>query len=187
MRRLRPDRNPLRRRTDRAETALIAALLAAFLAFAPFAAITAAHWAHAAGLREQRSEQASWHEVPAVLLQNAPADTYVQYGPSITTVRGRWTGPDGSRHTGYVSAPAGARAGTAVRAWTDDSGQLTGSPLQPAQVADRAALAGMVAPMVAAILLFVAWRVARREIDKRRSAAWEADWWATGPQWTRRL
>jgi hypothetical protein len=68
----------------------------------------------------------------------------------------------------------------------DASGRPTGPPLQAAQVADRAALAVMLAPLVPAILLLAAWKLARRELDRRRSAAWDADWRATEPQWTSR-
>ena len=41
------DRNPLRRRSDRAETAVLGVLLAAFLAGAPFAAQAAGSWTYA--------------------------------------------------------------------------------------------------------------------------------------------
>jgi hypothetical protein len=46
IRRWRFDRNPLRRTTDRAETAVHAVLVIAFLAGAPFAALATGAWAH---------------------------------------------------------------------------------------------------------------------------------------------
>lgn len=184
LRGLRLDRNPLRRGSDRAETAIVVTLLAAFLTVTPFAAIAAGHWTHAAGLREQRAQLAAWHQVPAVLEKNAPTDAFSGYGPSDASVLARWTGPDGSRHTGYVSVPSGMRAGTTVNTWTDSAGRPSGPPLQTAQVADRAALAVMLAPLVPAILLLAVWKLARRALDRRRSAGWDADWRNTGPQWT---
>lgn len=186
LRGLRLDRNPLRRGSDRAETAIIAGLLVAFLAFAPVTAVTAGHWFHVAGLRQQRAQAAVRHQVPARLLEDAPPDSFAGYGPSPVTALARWMAPDGSRRTGYVSVPAGTRAGSVVAAWTDMSGRLTGPPLQPAQVADRAALAAMLAPLIPAILLYTVWMLARRALEARRAAAWEADWRATGPQWTNR-
>src|SRR5579859_7416602 len=63
-RRLRLDRNPLRRPVDRLQTAIMAGLLAAFLAGAPLAAAAASGWVHAAGLREQHAQR-SWRQVPA--------------------------------------------------------------------------------------------------------------------------
>jgi hypothetical protein len=181
---LRFDRNPLRRGSDRAETAIIGTLLAAFLVSAPFTAVTAGHWFRAVGVREQQAQVADWHKVPALLLKDAPADSFVGYGPTAVSALARWTAPNGSRHTGYVDAAAGTRAGTTVATWADTSGRLTGPPLQPAQVTDRAALAAMLAPLIPAILLLAAWRLARRTLEKRRSAAWDADWRATGPHWT---
>ena len=184
LRGLRLDHNPLRRGSDRAETALVAGLLAAFLASAPLTAVTAGHWTHAVTLREQRIQAVHWHQVDAVLLKSAPSDSFTGYGPSEASALARWTAPDGTRHTGYVTVATGARAGAAVGAWTDQSGNLTGPPLQREQVADRAALAAMLAPLVPAILLLTCWKLARRALDKRRSAAWDADWRATGPHWT---
>lgn len=185
LRGLRPDRNPLRRGSDLAECVIAAGLLAAFLASAPFAAAAAARWTHAANLREARAQQAAWHQVPAVLLQRAPENQVVDYGPTTTTsARARWTAPDGSRHSGWVEALPGTRAGSAVSTWTDASGQLTGPPLQAAQVADRTTLAAMLAPMAAAAVFLAAWRLARHALNKRRLAAWDADWSATGPKWT---
>jgi hypothetical protein len=184
LRGLRLDRNPLRRGSDRAETAIITGLLAAFLALAPFTAVTAGHWAGAAGLREQHAQVTTWHRVPAVLLNEAPPDSFGEYGPSAISGLARWSAPDGSHRTGYIGVPAGTRTGSVVTAWTDGSGRLTGPPLQPAQVADRAALAAMLAPLIPAILLMALWKLARRALEARRSAAWDADWRTTGPQWT---
>lgn len=186
LRGVRFDRNPLRRGFDRAETVITAGLVAAFFAGAPFSAVTAGHWVHAAALSEQRAQLATRHEVPARLLKDAPADSFPGYGTSDTSALARWTAPDGSPHTGFVPAAAGARSGTTVSSWVDASGKLTGPPLQASQVADRSALALMTAPLVPALLLLAAWKLARRELDKRRSAAWDADWRATGPQWTSR-
>jgi hypothetical protein len=60
-----PDRNPLRRPCDRAETAVLAALVIAFFAVAPFAAMACGAWVHAMGHRVQATQQASWYQVPA--------------------------------------------------------------------------------------------------------------------------
>ena len=183
---LRPDRNPLRRRTDRAEAAIAAGLLAAFLAGAPLAAVTAGHWTHAASVRTQHAQQAASYRVPAVLQQNVPGPVYTEYGTSQDVVRARWSAPDGSTRVGYVGVPAAARAGTTVTVWTDASGRLTDPPLQPAQVAHQAALAAMTAPLIPAILLLAVWKLARWALDRRRLAAWDNDWRAFGPQWTSR-
>jgi hypothetical protein len=56
VRRLWPDRNPLRRAADRAEFAVAALLLAAFFAGVPLTAPAAAHWAAVSGVRSERAQ-----------------------------------------------------------------------------------------------------------------------------------
>jgi hypothetical protein len=56
-----PDRNPLRRRCDRAEAAVVAGLAAGLLAGAPLAAAGAGHWVYTAGVHAERAQQAARH------------------------------------------------------------------------------------------------------------------------------
>jgi len=74
------DRNPLRRGSDRAETAIAGVLLAAFLAGAPFAAHAAGSWTYATSAREAEAQQAALHQVPATLLQAATPWSATGYG-----------------------------------------------------------------------------------------------------------
>jgi hypothetical protein len=55
MRRLWPDRNPLRRAADRAEVAVMAGLLAMFMAGVPLATMAAAGWAAANGMHAEQA------------------------------------------------------------------------------------------------------------------------------------
>jgi hypothetical protein len=177
------DRNPLRRGSDRAETAVLGMLLAAFLAGAPFVAHAAGSWTYATSAREAQAQQADLHQVPATLLQAATPLSASQYGSG---ARARWRAPDGQPRTGYVFAPDGTLAGSTVMVWTDRTGQLTDSPLQPAQVAGRADMARVLAvAALAVVLLIVSW-VARWALNRRRLAAWAAEWLATGPRWSSR-
>ena len=73
-----PDRNPLRRTVDRVEALVAGGLVVAFLAGAPLAAVTAGHAVCSAGARTARAQQATWRQVPAVLLVTAPAAAYRQ-------------------------------------------------------------------------------------------------------------
>ena len=70
VRRLWPDRDPLRRRADRAEFAVLVVLLVAFLAGAPLTALAAGQWVAASGLHAERA-QAGRRQVAAVLLHDA--------------------------------------------------------------------------------------------------------------------
>jgi hypothetical protein len=181
------DRNPLRRRSDRAETIMLSALLTAFLAAAPFAAHTAGSLAHATYAREAQAQRATLHQVPATLLQASPKITALPGAGVIPLgVHARWRAPDAQVLTGIVFAPAGATAGSAILVWVNDAGQLADPPLGRAQLATRAQLAEELTVGVLAITLTVIGWLARRCLDRRRMAAWDTDWLATGPRWTPR-
>ena len=177
-----PDRNPLRRRLDRVEGVIVGGLAVAFLAGAPLAAAAAWHYACSYGARTAHAQQAAWHQVPAVLLATAPTTGYSGYLPE---VRARWTAPDGARRTGTVPAQPGQRAGSTVRVWADTAGRLTAPPLQRGQVRGQAGLAAILAPVVLGLILLCAGQLAHCLLGRRRLAAWDAEWRATGPQWTR--
>lgn len=185
IRRWRPDRNPLRRGADRIEAAILTALVAVFLSGAPVAAISAGQWAASSGLQAEHA-QAAWHHVPAVLLHNAPAAAHALFQASVEPqVRAQWTAA-GVRHTGLVYAPAGARAGSTVGIWTDSSGRVTGNPVQGGDIVARIAMAALLASVAVAAVLAALGLLARWALDRRRLAAWDAHWSATGPQWTGR-
>jgi hypothetical protein len=178
-----PDRNPLRRTLDRVEAAIVAGLAIAFLAGAPVAAVTAAHVAAATGARTTQAQR-SWHRLPAVLLADVPSSGYGRSGP---VARASWAAPGGRARTGTVSAPPGARAGSTVLVWADGSGQLAKAPpLRLSQVNDQVVLAAVAAVVVLGYLLPCLGLLACGVLGQRRLAAWDADWRATEPQWTRR-
>ena len=178
-----PDGNPLRRTLDRVEAAILAGLAIAFLAGAPAAAVTAAHVAVTIGTRTAWARR-SWHQVPAVLLADVPGSGYGRSGP---VARARWSAPGGGARTGTVSAPPGAGAGRTVLVWVDASGRrATAPPLRRAQVNEQAVLAAAAASVVLGYPLSCAGLLACGLLARRRLAAWDADWRATEPRWTRR-
>ena len=177
-----PDRNPLRRTLDRVEGVVVGGLAVAFLAGAPLAAAAAWHYACSYGARTAHTQQAAWHQVPAVLLATAPTTGYTGYQPE---VRARWTAPDGARRTGTVPAQPGQRIGSTVVVWADAAGRLTAPPLTPTQMQGQAVLAAVLAPVVLGLMLLWAGQLAHCLLVRRRLAAWDAEWRATGPQWTR--
>jgi hypothetical protein len=84
-----------------------------------------------------------------------------------------------------VFAPVAAPAGGTVRVWVDEAGRLTGPPLQPSLIRGQAVLAAILAALVFAIIVVCVGLLAHVALDRRRLAAWDAEWRATGPQWTR--
>jgi hypothetical protein len=181
------DRNPLRRRSDRAETVVLGALLAAFLAVAPFAAHAAGSRAYAVSAREAQAQRATLRQIPATLLQTpSTVISYPGAGVIPLAVDARWRAPDGRMKTGMLFVPLGATAGSTVLVWVDHAGRLAHPPLGHPQLIARAQLAReLAAGAVALVLIVIGWRV-RRSLDRRRMAAWDADWLATGPRWSPR-
>ena len=177
------DRNALRRGSDRAETVVLGVLLAAFLAGAPFAAHAAGSWTYAASAREAQAQQASLHQVPATLLQTASPWNVSEYGAEASA---RWQAPDGQVRTGQVVVPGGAAAGSTIMIWTDQAGQLTDSPLLHSQVTGRMYLSEALGVAALAVTLIIIGVAARWALDRRRLAAWEAEWLSAGPRWSPR-
>ena len=180
-----PDHNPLRRASDRAEAAIVATLLAAFLIGAPLLAFAAGHWVYHSGLRAEQAQAAAWHVVPAVLLDDAPspAPSWALVSP---LVRARWTAPDGRRCIGEVRTPVGTRAGRLVQVWVTADGRQAGPRLQGSQLAVRVIFTALTVPAVLGVVLLSAGILAHGMLERRRLAVWDADWRATGLQWTSR-
>jgi hypothetical protein len=181
-----PDPNPLRRTVDRAEGLIVAALAVAFLAGAPLAAVAAGHAVYGYGARAASAQRAAWHQVPAVLLASVPASGFgyaYAYQPAAPA---RWALRDGTRRTGAVPAPWGAQAGATVRVWVDAAGRVTGPPMLPSQVGGQAVVAAMFAPLALGVIMLCAGLLVHAVLTRRRLAGWDADWRATGPQWSRR-
>lgn len=178
-----PDRNPLRRQTDRLETCLLAALFVAAAAAAPFAAQAAGRAWYADAAHTRQAQLMTRHEVTAVLAQ--PAGPIGQYTLSnqVPTLAS-WMSAAG-RRAGDVPAVPGSPQGTLVNVWTDDAGYLISPPLTVTQVADQAN-AARVAAIGGIIVCYMASTLAIRQLlHRRRMAAWDADWVATARVWNR--
>lgn len=188
VRRWRPDRNPLRRRLDRVETVVLGVLLAAFLAGAPFAARAVGNWTHAGLLRDSQGHSAAWRQVPATLLQSTTNWTGYESTPGADApeVDIRWKAPDGRVHTGTIYFLGPAKAGSTVMVWINRAGQLADPPLLSSQIANLADLNEALAVAGLAVTLIVIGWLAHRMMDRRRLAAWGADWLVTGPRWSPR-
>jgi hypothetical protein len=180
------DRNPLRRRADRIERLLIIGLIVLFAAAAPVVALAVGHGVAAGAAATARAESATWHRVAAHVQRSAPPPVGpANPGSYVAREPAWWTAPGGTRRSGGVVVPGGTRAGSVVQVWVDRAGRLVRGPLPQVGVAG-AALAATGAVTVLAATLVIGAAVARRVLDGRRLAGWEAAWAAIGPQWTGR-
>jgi hypothetical protein len=179
--------NPLRRRTDKIATWLMAQFLVVVLIGAPLFAIAAFTWAARANAAEQRAER-SWREVPAVLLRSAPVpDSFAGGVFGYSWVPARWTAPNGHVRSGDIPVEVGLTVGRKVRLWVDAAGTPTDVPLTHRAVVARAATAAAVATAALLIALSSLALIARWLLDRRRLADWELAWAIVGPQWTKRF
>ena len=176
-----PDRNPLRRRWDRTEALILGGLLAAFVIGGTLAALIAGRWAYEGALHARHAELAASHQIPAVLLATASLQSAEYYA----SANAWWRAPDGTRHTGQVFAPAGSPAGTKVKVWVDAEGRLAGPPLQPSQVQGQGVLASVLAVMAVGTVLWGTGLAVHGVAEGRRMAAWDDEWQAFGPKWSR--
>jgi hypothetical protein len=80
----------------------------------------------------------------------------------------------------------GTPVGGTLQLWTDRSGDITSPPLLDSQVTDLTTTAEVLGVVVLVCALTLAGGLAHRTLTRRRMAAWDADWQATGPRWTTR-
>ena len=180
----RPDRNPLRRGIDRLEICLLVGLFAVIAVVTPFAARLAGHASYAAALQVRQEQLTDRHLVQAVLTRDAGQVG----GYSITAyvlTPATWTSVTGVLRSGEVPAEPGSREGTSISVWTDRNGYLDSPPLDVSEVASQADAATVGVIVASGIVYIVGAAAIKQLLNRRRMAAWDADWVTTAPTWNR--
>ena len=177
------DRNPLRRRIDRVEAAMVAGLIAVFLISAPVVAAVAGHWTGSVGMREERADAAS-RLVPAAVQGSAQGQ--IPSGPTDKIwMPARWTAPDGQARRGWILVSLGDATEGSVRVWVTRTGALTGPPIRPSEVHAHIAVAEWLTALVLGLLLCLAGGAGRVLLARHRLADWNRAWREIEPRWTR--
>jgi hypothetical protein len=180
----RPDRNPLRRGIDRLETYVLVGLFVALAAVTPFAARLAGHASYLSALHARQEQLVSRHQVRAVLTQEAGAISGYSLSAYVMT-QANWTSAGGVARSGQVPAVPGSPKGTAVTVWTDGNGYLDSPPLALSEVGSQAD-AATIGVVVAAGVVYICGAAATRQLlNRRRMAAWDAEWVTTARTWNR--
>ena len=157
------------REAERTANVVFGALMAAFMGASPFVANAAGRWADATLSQAAQARQATLRQVPATLLQAAPAHRHGAREAPDTPAQ--WQSPDGLLRTGWVSAPAGAEAGSRVEVWINQAGDVVVPPMRQAEIASRVELAqGLAAAGFAAGLGVIGW-LTRQNLARRHRAA----------------
>ena len=185
-RRLGLDRNPLRRTVDRVETFVRLTVLILLLAGVPAGLFVAGRMSDRVFLQQARAQRSSDRQVTAVLTQPAPTvGTVDPYSTLQTTwANARWMAPNGTAHSGQVLVEPAAPRGATARVWINAAGAITDPPVADRDVMAEVAVTVMVTGVTLILLLLGAEALTVRSLDRRRSGAWDAEWRATGPQWT---
>jgi hypothetical protein len=154
--------------------------MTAFLAAAPFAALAGGSLAHDGIRHLQRAQLTTRSHVIATTIQAMPPESQSR-GAIFTSpvVEARWSARDRKTVIGEIPVFFGTPAGTRMWVWTTTSGRLADPPLTDGQVASLATLGQGFSAVMAVALFTLAWVLARKELDRRRYAAWDADWQAT--------
>ncbi|MFE7551315.1 Rv1733c family protein [Streptomyces gardneri] len=186
-------RNPLRRTTDLIEAwvALTAAALLCLLV--PLAGWAAGSSASASLQRAVRTQQEQRLPTTArvVRLADGPAS-----GPRTTETAGeerlrrsvvaRWTAPDGTIRTETVpTARRHSAPGDAFPLWTDRDGRPVSPPMPASTARAHALIAGLMAALLAGLLVETVRRLAVRRLVLRRYARLDRAWASAGPDWGR--
>jgi len=174
------DRNPLRRRSDRAETAIGIALMVAFAIGAPFPLRATAIAAYSSAQHARAGAIATRQEVTAVTLQAAPTN-----GEGQSWTSAAWTAPNGQRRTGQVQVDDGTLKGSTERIWVTWSGDQAPPPLPAQEVSQLAVAAAAGVGLGLAVFLLIVARATRQVLNRRRMAAWDTEWTAVEPRWNR--
>jgi hypothetical protein len=144
-------------------------LMGAFLAGSPFVAYAAGRWADAALARKARLQRNALFQVPATVLREAPRRT----GSGTREARpvlAQWRAPNGQLHSGQVFALSGPAAGSTVKVWVNQAGELADPPLRQPEIADGTELAEGLAAAGFAVTLAAIGRLARKRLGKRAAA-----------------
>jgi hypothetical protein len=184
---LHPGHNPLARRHDRIEAAVLIVVFLGILLTLPFAAATGST-TYADQRAVAAQEQSSRHLATATVLADAPVPVPASEGDMVDTdsagVPARWIGADGNQHTGTIAAPAGTRAGTQVPMWLSDTGMPTTPPASPVDAATTAVIAAAFGWLLVIGILVLGYWITRWLLDRRRAAMWDQDWARVSGDWS---
>lgn len=178
---LRVWRNPLARRSDRVEAALVLILVVVWLVSLPVVAtIGSVRWADAVARSADQLRMLT--TVQAVVEQTEPVTPGMAGPPPMSIIAPvSWTGSDGQLATGVVEVPASAGVGDRVPIWLDGAGRVVPAPPSPEALAGLTVFVGAVTWILLGLLMLLVGWGTRRRLDRRRLRAWAQEWAAVEP------
>lgn len=177
------DRNPLRRRTDHAESILLLAAAVVALLLVPVACAIGTS-VHATAVQQAAEERGTLHVVTATVVgdrSGAPGGVLPRPMSPAT-----WVDDEGRAHTGLLPAGADVGADGRARMWIDDEGRAHAGPASPTETVLVAVAAAFLALVLGWTLVAAIVGVVRTGMVRRRLADWEREWRLVGASWTGR-
>ncbi len=183
-RRLGCGRNPLRRRVDRIEAAMLWCALILAALFVPIGSSAGTAYRNMSDAAADR-QRAALHEVTAKTLEGTELDAPTAPGEVMSRVQVGYVDQHGVSHEGLTSVLIGTKAGVDVPVWLDQSGQMVAPPRSPSDSAAMGSMIGLLTITGSWLLIWVAFRLARIPLDRRRARAWDSEWRYVATRWTR--
>lgn len=181
-RRLGIGRNPLRRRVDRLEAAIVlSAVLAALVMIPAAAALGTSVRNSSENTAAQR--RAVLTQVQARTLENTETAVADAPGQVTSQVRVAWSDPAGRPREGRTDVAIGTRQGTEVTIWLDSSGSIADPPRRAGVSAAIGAAVGLSVATMSWLLIAVLARLAVVPLDRRRMRDWEREWEQVAARW----
>ncbi|MEV4808097.1 hypothetical protein AB0K18_49630 [Nonomuraea sp. NPDC049421] len=180
----RPDGNPLRRRCDQQESALVLLALALILV-SVFPAVLMGGTVCENARRDEEARSAASRQVTATLLENAPSSrvSFTEIPAGRPLAMARWMTPAGEDRTAKVPVPALAKAGSTVTVWVGGSGAPALPPTDPVTFQLRGVAVASLIVAATAFAAFAALAGWRRRTYGARYAAWDLAWERADDQW----
>jgi len=168
-------RNPLKRRSDVAETWIGLAAAVVLTLTAPVVGVAVAGIAESSAL----SQAKGLHRGTAVLVQDASAAAST-FSEGVNDVHARaivrWTTSGGSTRSGSASVPTGSKAGSHATVWLDGADRIQPEPPTAAQARVQGIVCGTAAAVGAAVVVMGMLWAARVRLDRRRWTQWDRAW-----------
>ena len=183
-RRLGFGRNPLRRRADRIEAALVWCALIFALLLIPIGSVVGTSYRNASDASADR-ERAVLHEVQARTLEGTEFDAPTAPGVVMARVRVGYVDQRGIGREGTTSVLLGTKAGAEVDLWLDQTGNIAIPPRSSSDSAAMGSMIGLLTITGSWLLLWGAFRLARVPLDRRRARDWDTEWRLVATRWTR--
>jgi len=178
---------PLKRRSDRLQFGARLLLVALLLALAVPVGLAVGTAVYTQGRADAALQAAARHRTTAQLLEDASGPTERAGTWQPARARVTWLAPSGDPREAVVDVRAGARAGTSVPVWVDESGQLSRSPPGAGDAARTGVSLGIVAFVGFTVVTVLSYELFRLVLDQSRSRGWEDEWAAVEPVWTRKV